>query len=81
MRGKERVAMDVTLKQWKSIKSPNERNSPKYLQAGEKVKEKNYQGAIVCFSLYLLKGSGKLHLCAVLNGYIWTHQIGDLGNT
>lgn len=44
----------MTLKQGKDIKSPNESNSPKYSQAGEKVKEKDYQGATECFSLTLL---------------------------
>lgn len=45
MEGVDKTAVDVTLKQWKSTKSPNERNSPQHLQAGEEAKETHDQGA------------------------------------
>ena len=44
----------MTLKQWESIKSPNERNCPEYLQAEEEVRGK----IITVFSIQLSSDLG-----------------------
>ena len=48
---------------------------PSIYKLRKKLEEKNDQGATVCFSLGLWRGSGTIDLCALLNGYVWTHQI------
>lgn len=55
-RSKEKVVMDMTLKQWKNIKSPNERNCPKYLQVEEEVRGKMIKVQLCVFYSCLLRG-------------------------